>query len=213
MWVIGKTANVMKVWPHSLARLLLALCLLVAGGIAIWSARAATVSAPVEANKDFRDIQLVDQFGKRFTLSEYDDQPVLVNFVFTGCSTYCPVQTGALLTSSDELSADHPDQSFKFVSISLTPLFDRPRDMKSYSERFSVVREDWIFATGDAENIETILAQLKLKVEYGERPNLDVFHETDIFVLQPGKAGSLRFEGIPLDHQGLAGALFPSAVG
>ena len=203
----------MKARPQSPARLLFAFCLVVASGIAIWSARAATVPTPGDASADFRDIQLVDQFGKRFTLSDYDDQPILVNFVFTGCSTYCPVQTGALLTSYDELSADHPDQSFKFVSISLTPLFDRPRDMKAYSERFSVVRDDWIFATGDAENIKTILAQLKLKVEYGERPNLDVFHETDIFVLQPGKADSLRFEGIPLDHQGLAGALFPSAVG
>ena len=203
----------MKFWPQSPARLLFALCLVVASGIAIWSARAATVPTPVDASADFRDIQLVDQFGKRFTLSDYEDQPVLVNFVFTGCSTYCPVQTGALLSLYDEISTDHPDQSYKFVSISLTPLFDRPRDMKAYSERFSVVRDDWIFASGNAANIEAILAQLKLKVEYGERPNLDVFHETDIFILQPGKEGSLRFEGIPLDHQGVAGALFPSAVG
>lgn len=187
-------------------RALLIACGLLTIGYAIWSQYVSIASASTEGPYDYRDIQLADQNGKAFSLSDFDDELVLVNFVFTGCATYCPVQTGALLTLYDDLRQKHPDKSFKFVSITLTPMFDRPRDMKAYAQRFSVVRDDWIFASGEDAKIKDILRQLNVEVYYGERPRLDVLHETDVFVLGPVSPTALRFEGIPLDHQGIANA-------
>ena len=150
-----------------------------------------------------RDIQLVDQNGTGFSLSEFDDQPVMVNFVFTGCRTYCPVQNGTLMMLYDELVEREPKRDFKFISITLTPAFDGPREMKAYSERFSEGRDNWIFASGHPDHVQNILEQIELDVFVGERPQLDIFHETDVFVFQPFTDAAERFEGIPLDHDGL----------
>mgnify|MGYP000394383097 CR=1 FL=1 len=56
---------------------------------------------------------------------------VLVNFVFTGCSTICPVQTRALA----DLQAQVPEplrRQVHFLSISLDPLSDTPQALKAY---------------------------------------------------------------------------------
>lgn len=156
---------------------------------------------------DYRAIALLDQNGEQFSLSDFEDMPTVVNFVFTGCRTYCPVQTGALSAVYDDLKDRAPDKRFKLVSITLTPVFDGPREMKSYAEPFSEGRSDWVFATGDPDQIEGMLEQLQLEVYYGDRPQIDVLHETDIFVLQNGTNEALRFEGIPLDHEGIKAAV------
>ena len=154
-----------------------------------------------------RDIQLVDQDGMRFSLSDFDDQPVMVNFVFTGCRTYCPVQSGELMRLYDELADLDPAHQFKFISITLTPVFDGPREMKVYSERFSEGRDNWIFATGHPDHVKNMLNQVELEVYIGERPQIDILHQTDVFVFPPLSSVAERFEGIPLDHENLMHAM------
>ncbi|MEL6861455.1 MAG: SCO family protein [Pseudomonadota bacterium] len=190
-------------------RAILSTAIIVLAALFILAPRSA-ISAEY-ASAHYRDFPLVDQNGEAFSLSDFEHETVIVNFVFTGCRTYCPVQAGALSTFYDDLKQRAPDTPFKIVSITLTPVFDGPREMRSYSEPFSKGRDNWMFATGKPGHIQDMLEQLELEVFYGERPGIDVLHETDIFLLHPSSNRTERFEGVPLDHQGIRAAILATS--
>ncbi len=49
-----------------------------------------------KTDSELKNLSLVSQSGKVFTLGDLNGKPVILNFVFTGCSVYCPVQVGTL---------------------------------------------------------------------------------------------------------------------
>lgn len=101
-------------------------------------------------------VTLVDQDGRRVPLASALDatRPVALNFVFTTCTTICPVMTA---TFSGMRAALGPDaDGLRLVSISIDPEFDTPEVLKRYTERFAA-GNDWRFLTGDAREIARVL--------------------------------------------------------
>ena len=79
------------------------------------------------ASYSLPDVTMVDQNGKRISLREIlsPDEPVMLNFIFTTCTTICPVMTATFAQVQKGLGSDA--QRIRMVSISIDPEQDTPR--------------------------------------------------------------------------------------
>lgn len=100
------------------------------------------------------DIALQNEQGRPVKLRELmsPERPVVINFIFTSCTTICPVMTATLLQVQRHL-ADDPARPL-FVSISIDPEFDNATTLKSYAERYGA---QWTFLTGQRADVLAVL--------------------------------------------------------
>jgi protein SCO1/2 len=100
------------------------------------------------------DVVLQDEHGRSVRLQQLlsGDRPVAVNFIFTSCTTICPVMTATMLQLQRELGED--DVKPLFVSISIDPDYDTVETLGSYARRFGA---DWTFLTGSRTDVLQVL--------------------------------------------------------
>jgi protein SCO1/2 len=79
-----------------------------------------------------------------------DDAPVLVNFVFTTCSTICSMQTAVLAELQRQLAAR--GQALRMVSITIDPANDTPEQLLRFAKNFNA-QPGWEFLTGDFDDL------------------------------------------------------------
>jgi len=101
-------------------------------------------------------VTLLNQDGKRVNIKSLVDsgKPVIVNFIYTTCTTICPVLSASFTNLRKELGADL--DKYQFISISIDPEHDRPEQMKKYLSRFTN-QKGWDFLTGSREDIGRVL--------------------------------------------------------
>ena len=168
---------------------------------------AGLVSATIVQEKNrINTLSFVDQNGEPFSLGDMIGKPVILNYVFTGCSVYCPVQVGSLRALQERMNERFGNDKYQLLSVTLTPESDTAADMKLYAEQFSVNLDNWIFATGSGEDVDALIKASKAKVvKWGDDYELE--HTTYIYMLN--KSGELdhQFDGIPLDNMSITNAL------
>jgi protein SCO1 len=96
---------------------------------------------------DLDGIDLVDASGRATTLREAvgADKPVLVNFIFTTCTTICPVMSAGMSQFLANLGAD--TDSVRVVTISIDPENDTAEVLRAYASRYHAP-SSWQFLTG-----------------------------------------------------------------
>ena len=101
------------------------------------------------------DASVLDQNGRhlRFRSDLIDDRLVVVNFVFTSCTTICSPMGANFAALQKRLGAD---TDVRLVSVSLDPAGDSPARLKAWSERFGA-KPGWTLVTGEREEIEKLL--------------------------------------------------------
>jgi protein SCO1/2 len=125
-----------------------ALALVVVGGIAL--AHHLGRPAPAEPLPDLGrvpEVALIDQRGAAFSTADLRGRPTIVNFVFTRCTTICPV-TSLKMARLAERTAGHP---VALLSVSVDPEHDRPEVLATFAARYHADPVRWRFATGDPE--------------------------------------------------------------
>lgn len=70
----------------------------------------------------------------------------VADFMFTTCSSICPVLTRNLKRVSDSLGND---PGLVILSFSVTPWIDRPQVLRRYRERYDIRNPNWHFLTGE----------------------------------------------------------------
>jgi len=98
------------------------------------------------------DVELLDQNGKKVKLQKLlkAKEPYAVNFIFTTCSTICPIMTVSFSHMQRELGDDV--DKLNFISISIDPEYDTPRVLREYSKK-TRAEKNWTFLTGDYKTI------------------------------------------------------------
>lgn len=98
---------------------------------------------------------LIDQDGRELALAELlgDGRPVVMQFIFTTCTTICPLLSGSLSAAQRQLGEIDP--TYRLVSISVDPERDTPAALRSYATRHRA-RDNWIFLTGDKDTIRAV---------------------------------------------------------
>ena len=96
------------------------------------------------------DITLVRSDGVRVNFAhELDDgRPVLLDFIYTTCTTICPVMTQTFAEVQKRLGRDAA--KVKMVSVSIDPEEDTPARLTEYAKRYQAGAQ-WSFYTGTVE--------------------------------------------------------------
>lgn len=103
------------------------------------------------------EVILINQNGKRLRLKEIIDSNyvTMINFIYTTCTTICPVLSASFLALQNNLSSIEAS-NLRLISISIDPEHDAPEVMKRYMNRLKA-KDGWDFFTGTREDIDKVL--------------------------------------------------------
>lgn len=155
--------------------------------------------------QNFKGLKLVDQHNQPFDFDTLDKHIVIVNFIFTQCSNVCPVQTQSLKQVKQSLPAKL-QQNVKFLSVSLDPMHDTPKQLTHFAKRMHVDVNQWTFLTGRPDDIQLLSDRLALfgNAEKAKSLKQPDNHLTTLWLIN--KQGQLmqRYAGNPVNVQRLS---------
>jgi protein SCO1/2 len=102
------------------------------------------------------NVTLMNQDGEAVRLRSLTDsgKPVIIDFIFTTCTTICPVLSAGLANLRAELG--EKASRVQIISITIDPGHDRPERLKEYGSRFNA-GPGWTFLTGNRDDIGRVL--------------------------------------------------------
>ena len=124
-----------------------------------------------------------------------NDVPLLLNFVFTTCSSSCSVQTAMLAQVQRSLAAK--GRTLQLASITIDPDNDTPEQLRRFASNFGI-GAGWQFYTGRFDDL--LKVQRLFDVYRGSKAS----HPPVIFLRRSARAPWLRVEGFPAVAQMLA---------
>ena len=133
-------------------------------------------------------VVLTSMDGHKVALAEelQNGQPVLLNFIFTTCTTICPVLSASFTQVQKELG---PEASHvQMISVSIDPQNDSPAKLSDYAKRFKA-GPGWQFLTGDLDDV--IAVQKAFDAYRGDKMN----HPPLTFMRASAEGSWVRFEG------------------
>lgn len=142
------------------------------------------------------DVRLIDADGQSIKLRELLDAevPIALNFIFTTCTTICPVMTATFAQMQRQLGDS--SNRVKLVSISIDPEYDRPDVLRAYAAQFRA-GGNWSFLTGDSQDIVNVLRSFD--VYAGSKMN----HQPVTLLKNPRESSWTRIDGLA-SGEGLA---------
>jgi protein SCO1/2 len=121
----------------------------------------AMMNTPAEPAKttevDLLDKVLVDQNGDemKFVSEVIGDRIVVMDFVYTSCTTVCPVISAVFGQVQDKLGEQLGDEVV-LVSVSVDPVRDTPQRLKAYAATHNA-KPGWIWLTGGKRTMDEVL--------------------------------------------------------
>jgi len=135
------------------------------------------------------NLEFVGMDGSDSTLGDAMDtgNPVIVNFIFTTCTTICPVQTATFAQVQRNLGEQAEEVTM--ISVSIDPEHDTPSRLRKYSEMFSAGPQ-WQFLTGSVDEMVDI--QKAFDAYHGAKMN----HRPLVLIKAPDEEQWRRLEGM-----------------
>lgn len=134
------------------------------------------------------NLTLVRHDGRRIAFpAEIDDgRPVVVNFVFTTCTTICPMLSQVFAQLQTRLEPDAA--KVHLVSISLDPENDTPEHLRAFAEKFHA-KPGWDLYTGTAK--ASVDVQKGFDVYRGDKMN----HRPVVLIRKTPRGPWVRLDG------------------
>ena len=112
------------------------------------------------AQVKFADVALVDQNGKPVRLEKdlVTNKIVVMSFIYTSCTTVCPVVSSIMGKVQKQLGA-RVGTEVQLVSISIDPQRDDAKRLNAYARSFQN-GPGWSWLTGSAQSIDATLKGL-----------------------------------------------------
>jgi protein SCO1 len=162
-----------------------------AGGAAVPRHRQALDAGVRRSLADIRlpAVTLVRDDGRSVRLADEieDGGPVLVSFVYTTCSTICPVTSQTLAEVQQRLGARRA--GLHMLSISIDPEQDSPARLRDYARRFGAGPR-WAHLTGSYD--ASVAVQRAFGVDRGDKMN----HAAVVFLRSNPGAKWVRLDGV-----------------
>ena len=120
----------------------------------------AHVQPPEAARVQFADVELTDQHGRPVRLKEQvvGDKIVVMGFIYTSCTTVCPV-VSAIMQKVQAQLGEMVGSEVQLVSISVDPLRDTPQRLREYASQFQA-GPGWTWLTGPVPAVNDTLKGL-----------------------------------------------------
>jgi protein SCO1/2 len=116
--------------------------------------------APASAKVALSEAPLLNQGGRRVRLAQdvIGERIAVVNFIYTSCTTVCPVSSATFQQLQQKLGA-RLGKDVVLVSITVDPLRDTPQRLREYAARYEA-REGWVWLTGAKPDVDSVLKGL-----------------------------------------------------
>ena len=101
------------------------------------------------------DFTLTAQDGAQVSLSRFHGRVAAVTFIYTRCTTKCPMLTPTLSMVQDQLGSDFGTH-IVFFSITLDPVHDTPEALRLYAEAYGANLAGWTFLTGSPDAVREL---------------------------------------------------------
>jgi protein SCO1 len=146
------------------------------------------------------NVVLRDAHDKPFALraDSFEGKVVVVDFIFTTCTTICPVLSDVMATVQRELG-DQVGKDVVLVSISVDPVNDSPAVMRAYAKQKGAGHH-WRWLTGSTGDIARVLRAFGLSAG---KPN---DHPPLVLVGDPARNQWQRWVGVPTPKAVVEGA-------
>ncbi len=93
------------------------------------------------------DFTFLDRNHRQVRLADYRGKPLLVNFVYTGCTSVCPLTTKLLAQAIRKAQGVVGSDSFRVLTIGFNLPYDSPEAMRDFARRFGLDAGSWEFLT------------------------------------------------------------------
>jgi len=113
--------------------------------------------APASAKVTLSEAPLLDQGGRRVRLAQdvIGERIAVVNFIYTSCTTVCPVSSATFQQLQQRLTGSL-GKEVVLVSITVDPLRDTPQRLREYGARYRAA-EGWTWLTGAKQDVDDAL--------------------------------------------------------
>jgi protein SCO1/2 len=129
----------------------------------------------------------VDQAGRPVSNETLAGRVWVANFIFTRCTTACPMMTSRMVLLQREL----PGVDVQFVSFSVDQPFDTPAVLAEYARLWAAEEARWrLVSLGTSAAIEAMTRSLHVPIERSDDANNPIFH-SELFFLIDG-VGQVR---------------------
>jgi len=105
-------------------------------------------------------MSMLNQFGDKVDLRKdvIGDKIVAINFVYTTCTTVCPV-VSSIFTMVQKSIGEHMGKDVALITITVDPTRDTPHRLLKYSKNFNP-GSGWSWLTGDKKSVDKTLRAL-----------------------------------------------------
>ncbi|MDM0002239.1 SCO family protein [Variovorax sp. J22P240] len=127
--------------------------------------------------------------GTRVTLADLRGKVLLVTFVFTTCSTSCPILVAKLAELGRAMGREFGTR-YAFVAITVDPLTDTPARLRTYAASFGADTPGWYFLTGAPKAIDDAVRGFGSYAKAAETGGVDHLFLTSLV----DRAGMMRVQ-------------------
>jgi protein SCO1 len=142
-----------------------------------------------EKHYQIPDVALTSDKGERKRMLELmnGDKPVMLNFIFTTCTTICPVLSASFTQVQDILGKE--SEQIAMISITIDPEYDTVEKLSDYAGRFNA-GDQWDFFTGKLSDV--VAVQKAFDIYRGSKVN----HEPITLLRAKSDQPWLRIDGL-----------------
>ena len=150
---------------------------------------------PKAARVTLHDIQLVDVDSQtiRFKSEAVGNRIVIVGFIYTSCTTICPVTSAVLADVQTRLTKKLGEgfgQEVRLITLTVDPATDTSERLKAYAANFASAA-GWLWLTGEKPQVDRVLTGLGAYAADFTR------HSGAVLVGDARTGDWMRFYGIP----------------
>jgi len=111
------------------------------------------------------DYTLRDTEGRPVRLSQLRGKPLVVQFIYTGCSQVCPASTQFLAKAVAQAERTLGPGTFRVATIGFNLPFDTPQAMKAFARKNALDSPNWLFLSPQAESLAPLIADFGFRYE------------------------------------------------
>ncbi len=127
--------------------------------------KAALRSSQAAIGRELGDYRFVDSREREVRLSDLRGQPLIVNFIYTGCFQVCPTVTKALAIAVAEAERTVGPGKFRVATVGFNLPFDTPQAMKQFAKQQGISAPNWLFLTPQADTLPQLIADFGFSYE------------------------------------------------
>ena len=131
--------------------------------------------------------RLIDQNGKGFHLEDMKGKAALITFLYTNCTTVCPILMTKFL-GIQKAVGNRMGRDLRFVTITVDPERDTPQALRRFAAKWKVGAPGWTLLTGSPEEIAKVAKAYG--VAYRKRSDGEIEHSNMTFLVD--RKGMLR---------------------